>query len=71
MADQNKKITDKQKRVLLDWMRKIHQLEYAHRFESLKWANAHKWIGISAFVLSLIIAFWYSDDTCRLMLTDS
>ena len=57
MADTTEKITDKQRRVLLDWMRKIHQLEYAHRFESLKWSKTHKWIGISAFILSLIIAF--------------
>jgi hypothetical protein len=50
-------MNERQRKMLLDWMRKIHQLEYAHRFESLQWIVRHKWIGISAFVLSTIIAF--------------
>jgi hypothetical protein len=49
----------KQEKMILDWMRKIHQLEYAHRYESLQWIMRHKIIGISAFALSTIIAFSY------------
>lgn len=48
---------DAQQKMLLDWMRKIHQLEYAHTYESLKWNRTHSIIGLSAFFLSLIIAF--------------
>ena len=32
-------MTDEQRKMLLDWMRKVHQLEYAHRFESIKWVK--------------------------------
>ncbi|SHG16426.1 SLATT domain-containing protein [Flagellimonas flava] len=46
-----------QRKMLLDWMRKVHQLEYAHRFESIKWVKFHERIGYGAFVLSIIIAF--------------
>lgn len=48
---------ENQRKMILDWMRKIHQLEYAHRYESLKWSKRQKRVGYSAFVLSLIIAF--------------
>lgn len=50
-------MTEEQKNMLLDWMRKVHQLEYAHRYESLFWSNVHFWVGLSAFGLSLFIAF--------------
>ncbi|WP_324023649.1 SLATT domain-containing protein [Maribacter sp. BPC-D8] len=50
-------MNESQKKMLLDWMRKVHQLEYAHRFESIKWVKVHRWIGYGAFVLSIIIAF--------------
>ena len=52
-------MTVKQKKMILDWMRKIHQLEYAHRYESVMWANWETWIGLSAFIISIIIAFSY------------
>lgn len=45
----------KHQEVLLDWMRKIHQLEYAHRFESM---DLNKWnyrLGIPALLLGAII----------------
>lgn len=45
--------------MLLDWMRKIHQLEYAHCFQSLYYSKVEKCIGISAFVLSTAVAFTY------------
>jgi len=50
---------DKLRRMLLDWMRKIHQLEYAHCYQSIFWSNLEKWIGISAFIISTIVAFSY------------
>jgi hypothetical protein len=45
--------------MLLDWMRKIHQLEYAHCFQSLYFSTVEKVIGIGAFVLSTAVAFTY------------
>jgi hypothetical protein len=50
---------DNQRKMILDWMRKIHQLEYAHRFESLKWSRIHNVVGYTMFGLSTIIAFSY------------
>jgi hypothetical protein len=50
---------EKLRRMLFDWMRKIHQLEYAHCYQSIFWANLEKWIGISAFIISTIVAFLY------------
>lgn len=50
---------NKLKRMLLDWMRKIHQLEYAHCYQSIFWTNLEKLIGISAFIISTIVAFSY------------
>ena len=52
-------MNEKQKKMILDWMRKIHQLEYAHRFESVMWAKLETWIGLSAFILSIVVAFSY------------
>lgn len=48
---------EEQRKMILDWMRKIHQLEYAHRFESLKWEKRRLITGILAFSISTIIAF--------------
>ncbi|WP_106197177.1 SLATT domain-containing protein [Salegentibacter salegens] len=45
--------------MLLDWMRKIHQLEYAHCYQSIFWNKFENWIGISAFIISTIVAFSY------------
>ena len=50
---------DKLRRMLLDWMRKIHQLEYAHCYQSIFWATLEKRIGISAFIVSTVVAFSY------------
>lgn len=40
-------------------MRKIHQLEYAHRYESIYWEKFDNWTGLTAFGLSTFIAFTY------------
>ncbi|AWH73297.1 hypothetical protein DCS32_03725 [Dokdonia sp. Dokd-P16] len=50
---------ENQKKMLLDWMRKIHQLEYAHCYQSIFWSSFEKWIGIGAFIISTIVAFSY------------
>lgn len=50
---------DQRKTMLLDWMRKIHQLEYAHCFQSLYYSKLEKYVGITAFVLSTVVAFSY------------
>jgi len=53
----------KQYKMTLDWMRKIHQLEYAHRFESIYYSKFEKWIGISAFIITTLVAFSYRFPT--------
>lgn len=45
--------------MLLDWMRKIHQLEYAHCFQSISYNKVERRTGIWAFVLSTVVAFTY------------
>lgn len=50
---------DKKKTMLLDWMRKVHQFEYAHCYQSGYYRKLEKFIGITAFVLSTIVAFSY------------
>ncbi|MDP4284469.1 MAG: SLATT domain-containing protein [Bacteroidota bacterium] len=45
--------------MILDWMRKIHQLEYAHRYQSIYYVKAERWLGISAFVIMTLVAFSY------------
>jgi hypothetical protein len=52
-------LNDKQSKMILDWMRKIHQLEYAHRYESIFYSKSEKIIGISAFVITTLVAFSY------------
>lgn len=46
---------DNQRKVLLDWMRKIHQNEYAHRFQSLAWNDWHYIFSVSALIGGVII----------------
>lgn len=50
---------NKSELLLLDWMRKIHQLEYAHCYQSLMYTKMEKLIGISSFILTTIVAFTY------------
>tara|TARA_B100000787_G_C16172551_1_gene287296 strand:- start:55 stop:552 length:498 start_codon:yes stop_codon:yes gene_type:complete len=42
--------------VVLDWIRKIHVLEHAHRLESIYWKNTNFYLGIPALIISAIIA---------------
>lgn len=50
---------EEKNKMLLDWMRKIHQLEYAHCYQSIFFSNLEKKIGIYAFLISTFIAFSY------------
>lgn len=50
---------EKKKTMLLDWMRKVHLLEYAHCYQSRYYTRIERYIGISAFVLSTLVAFAY------------
>ncbi|ADB36127.1 SLATT domain-containing protein [Spirosoma linguale] len=50
---------NKSELLLLDWMRKIHQLEYAHCYQSLFYTNLEKRIGLSSFILTTTVAFTY------------
>lgn len=52
-------MTENQRKMIVDWMRKIHQLEYAHCFQSVALARIDKIIGFSAFGLTTVVAFIY------------
>ncbi|MCH7415296.1 SLATT domain-containing protein [Belliella sp. R4-6] len=49
----------KKELMLLDWMRKVHQLEYAHCFQSVSFSKTERRTGIWAFILSTVVAFTY------------
>ena len=44
-----------QKKVVIDWMRKIHTLEYGHRFQSLRWTRINFWLGFPSLILATVI----------------
>lgn len=46
---------DSQRNLVLDWMRKIHKMEWAHRYESKKWQRINLLLGISSLILATII----------------
>jgi len=52
-------MNEKRKKMILDWMRKIHQLEYAHRYQSIYFSKLEKRVSISAFVITTVVAFSY------------
>jgi hypothetical protein len=47
---------ESKKKMILDWMRKIHTLEYAHRFESVDWQRTNYWLGVPALIIAAIVA---------------
>lgn len=49
-------ISEQQKNLALDWTRKIHTLEYAHRYESLDKQNLNLAFGIPAIIISALIS---------------
>jgi uncharacterized membrane protein YgaE (UPF0421/DUF939 family) len=46
----------KKQNVVLDWMRKIHLLEHAHRLESIQWKKRNNWLGIPSLIIASLIA---------------
>lgn len=44
------------RKLILDWMRKIHTMEYANRFQSISWKKTNLWLGIPALILGVLIA---------------
>ena len=42
--------------MLLDWMRKIHTLEHAHRLESIRWSNYNNYFGIPSLIVAALIS---------------
>ncbi len=52
-------MTEERRKLILDWMRKVHQMEYAHRYQSINYVKVERWLGISAFVITTFVAFSY------------
>ena len=48
-------INEDQKNLILDWCRKIHTLEYAHRFHSKTYDDRNLFFGIPSIILGGII----------------
>lgn len=49
-------MTDNQKKLVLDWMRKVHTLEHAHRQEGISWGKVNNWLGIPSLIVAALIA---------------
>lgn len=43
------------KKVVLDWMRKIHILEHAHRLESIRWKKWNNRLGVPSLIVAALI----------------
>ncbi len=48
-------VTEPQKNLILDWTRKIHTLEYAHRYASMTKERLNLYLGIPSIVISSLI----------------
>lgn len=59
-------MNESQRKMLLDWLRKVHQLEYAHRYESLDWARLSRPVEIAALSIATVVAFSYQFPTVTL-----
>jgi hypothetical protein len=46
---------ENKRKLLLDWMRKIHTLEHAHRLESIKWDKVNNLLGIPSLIIAALI----------------
>lgn len=42
--------------LLLDWMRKVHKLEWAHRYESITWKHINLSMGIVSVTMATVIS---------------
>lgn len=50
---------DKKRLLILDWTRKVHQLEYAHCYESMFYAKVNNLIGILTLIITSMVAATY------------
>lgn len=48
-------MNSQKKKVVLDWMRKIHILEHAHRLESIKWKKWNNKLGVPSLIVATLI----------------
>jgi hypothetical protein len=48
-------ISEQQKKLILDWTRKIHTLEYAHRYESLSKDSLNLWLGLPSIIIASLL----------------
>lgn len=49
-------ISEQQKKLILDWTRKIHTLEYAHRYESLSKDSLNLWLGVPSIIIASLLS---------------
>ena len=49
-------VSDQKRNVFLDWTRKLHQWEYAHRYQSMANEQHNLLLGIPAIVITALIA---------------
>jgi hypothetical protein len=49
----------KRELMILDWTRKVHQLEYAHCFESIMYSYLNSFLNIGALIIMIIVSFCY------------
>lgn len=54
-----------QRSLILDWMRKIHLLEHAHRQESIFYARVNTCIGITILILSAYVSVGFGIDRLK------
>lgn len=47
---------DSQKNLILDWLRKVHRMEWAHRYESQKWRRVNLSFGVTSTILAAALS---------------
>lgn len=47
---------DSQKNLILDWLRKVHRMEWAHRYESQRWRRLNFIFGVTSTTLAAALS---------------
>jgi hypothetical protein len=47
---------DSQKNLILDWLRKVHRMEWAHRYESQRWRRINLIFGVTSTLLAAALS---------------
>lgn len=47
---------DSQKNLILDWLRKVHRMEWAHRYESQRWRRVNLIFGVTSTTLAAALS---------------